>query len=249
MGRFLKAELNTIYRKPKLYVLLSILTAAFILGIVVNFLTHGKVDITIILIEFFHPFLVIILVSDVTHKEYKFNTMKNLIGSGFTRSQIYTGKLIVTMIVAFMFILIEKAMQIIYLLIKHDFAKKFFWKAELVDMVRQFCMFGIIFIICMLITSDALSLLASFGYGILLSMFLGMVGIFVPGISDKVAERISAACLVSSSAYVKSTLSKDGYVIGKYIDKGELIWCGVGIIVALLALQGGYMLFKRKEFK
>ena len=79
MRRFLKAELNTIIRKPKMYVLLGILLAVYALGFITYILTKHKVDLTVLLIALFHPFLVIILVSDVTHKEYKFNTMKNLI--------------------------------------------------------------------------------------------------------------------------------------------------------------------------
>lgn len=249
MRRFLKAELNTIIRKPKMYVLLGILLAVYALGFITYILTKHKVDLTVLLIALFHPFLVIILVSDVTHKEYKFNTMKNLIGSGFTRSQIYTGKLIVTMLVAFVFMFIEKLMEVIYYLYKGTLSSEFFWKAELVDIIRQFCMFGIIYIICMLITSDALSLLAAFGYGILLKPVLTVAALLSGFVPEKVAERIGAAALVSSDCYVRTVLDKKGYPIGKEVITSELIWCAIGLVVAIIALQGGFMLFKRKEFK
>ena len=249
MRRFLKAELNTVIRKPKLYVLLGIMFALYIIGLVVYFATNKSIDITLQMVVAAYTILAIILVSDITHKEYKFRTMKNLIGSGFTRSQIYVGKLIITMIVAFLFAVIEQLMEIVYCVIRGDLAESFFWQTDLVDIVRQMCMFVIIFIICMLITSDGLSLLAAFAYAMLLGPILMFAGPLVH-LSEKALERISAATMISSSLYIKNTMSKDGLtVIKSEIVTSELIWWGIGIIVAILALQLGYMVFKRKEFK
>ena len=101
----------------------------------------------------------------------------------------------------------------------------------------------------MLITSDGLSLLAAFAYAMLLGPILMFAGPLVH-LSEKALERISAATMISSSLYIKNTMSKDGLtVIKSEIVTSELIWWGIGIIVAILALQLGYMVFKRKEFK
>lgn len=249
MRRLLKAEINTVIRKPKLYVLLGILVAAYVIGIITYFATHRTIDITLHLIAAFYTILAIILVSDITHKEYKFRTMKNLIGSGFTRSQIYLGKLIITMLVAFIFAAIEKVMEIIYYIIRGDLKENFFWQADLVDLVREMCLFVIIFIICMLIVSDGLSLLAAFAYAMLLGPLLTFAGPLVH-LTDKVVERISAILMLSSDVYIKTKMDKDGLtVLSKSVVPSQLVWWGIGIVVAILALQGGYMLFKRKEFK
>ena len=110
--------------------------------------------------------------------------------------------------------------------------------------VRELCMFGIIFIICMLITSDALSLLTSFVYAVLLPFILMIAGSFLEiFIGKKTMDRISSALLVSNSAYI-TTKGKE-----MILHSNQLIWALIGIGVAILALQAGYMLFKRKEFK
>lgn len=244
MRRFLKAEFNTIYRKPKVYVLLGILVVAFGLGLIIEKKYNVK-GLSVGFIQIFYPFLAIVLASDITHKEYKFNTMKNLIGSGFTRSQIYVGKLIVTIAVSFMFMLVKKIIEIVYYVANGNLSTKINWKIELIDGVRQLCMFGIIFIICMLITSDALSLLTSFVYAVLLPFILSVAGAFLEAfIGKNTMNRISSALLVSHDAYIENLENGD-----MVLHPSQLIWALIGIAVALLALQGGYMLFKRKEFK
>ena len=245
MRRFLKAELNTIYRKPKVYVLLGILIVSFCLGLLLEKQFNVNGDLAVGFIKLFYPLLAIILVSDITHKEYKFDTMKNLIGSGFTRSQIYVGKLIVTLAVSFMFMLAKNIVIVVYYAVKGNLSANYNWKIELIDGVRELCMFGIIFIICMLITSDALSLLTSFVYAVLLPFILTIAGSFLEiFIGKNTMDRISSALLVSNSAYI--TTKDNGELI---LHPNQLIWALIGIGVAILALQAGYMLFKRKEFK
>ena len=153
MRRLLFAEFNTVYRKPKLYVLLAILIVIFALGVVIDHFVGGDTW-GYQMIDIFYPFLAIILVTDITHKEYKFHTMKNLIGSGFSRKQIYFGKLIVTLGSSFAFLLVAEILKIVYAVINHHLATKIYPVAEIVDAIRCLGMFTIIFIISVLIVSD-----------------------------------------------------------------------------------------------
>ena len=145
MRRFLIAEFNSIYRKPKLYVLLAILFASFGLGVLIDHYTHGT-TFGYGIVSVFYIFLAIILVTDVTHKEYKFHTMKNLIGSGFSRKEIFFGKYIVTLVVAISFMFTEEILKIIYALINHEFSEKVNLVVDGVDALRQIGMFSIILV-------------------------------------------------------------------------------------------------------
>ncbi|MBP5773148.1 MAG: ABC transporter permease subunit [Eubacterium sp.] len=248
MRRLLFAEFNTVYRKPKLYVLLAILIVAFALGVVIDHFVGGDMW-GYQMIDIFYPFLAIILVTDITHKEYKFHTMKNLIGSGFSRKQIYFGKLIVTLGSSFAFLLVAEILKIVYAIINNHLATKIYPVAEIVDTIRCLGMFTIIFIISVLIVSDGLSLFASFVYGVLFNPIFSLAAIPLQ-ISDKVASIIKAALLISTDAYLKIERNpKTAAITSAKIIPSGIIWCVVGIAVAVGLLILGYEVFKRKEFK
>ena len=249
MSRLLKAEFNSIYRKPKLYVLLGILVVAFGLGILIDHFVKGEPSWGYNMVNLFYPFLAIILTSDITHKEYKFHTMKNLIGSGFSRKQIYFGKLIVTLGSALAFLLVSEILKIVYALINHQFASKIYPMVEVIDGIRRLSMFAVIFIICMLIVSDGLSLFAAFMYGVVLGPVLSLGSLLV-GLSQKTVDRIGAATLVSSDAYIKINVDpKTAKILSSEVIPSGLIWCALGVAVAVGLLILGYQSFKRKEFK
>ncbi len=248
MRRLLFAEFNIVYRKPKLYVLLSILLGAFGLGILIDYYlkstTWGYT-----LIDWFYPFLAIVLVTDITHKEYKYKTMKNLIGSGFSRKQIYFGKLIVTLGSSLAFLLMAEMLKIVYAIINHQMASKIYPTVEIVDGIRDLGKFAIIFIISVLVVSDGLSLFASFMYGVMLGPVIGLAGLFM-NLSEKASNIIGAITLTSSDAYLKVARNKEGtQIISTKIIPSGLAWCVLGIAITIGLLILGYEVFKKKEFK
>ena len=245
MRRFLIAEFNSIYRKPKLYVLLAILFASFGLGVLIDHYTHGT-TFGYGIVSVFYIFLAIILVTDVTHKEYKFHTMKNLIGSGFSRKEIFFGKYIVTLVVAISFMFTEEILKIIYALINHEFSEKVNLVVDGVDALRQIGMFSIIFIISMLVVSDGLSLFFSFLYGVLLSFMVPAAAVFIPQLPEKAPEKITATLLITSSAYIK-TDKKD--LFSQHLIPSGLLWVALGVALVVVLMIVGYKTFNRKEFK
>jgi hypothetical protein len=110
-------------------------------------------------------------------------------------------------------------------------------------------MFAVIFIICMLIVSDGLSLFAAFMYGVVLGPVLSL-GSLLAGLSQKTVDRIGAATLVSSDAYIKVNVDpKTAKILSSEVIPSGLIWCALGVAVAVGLLILGYQSFKRKEFK
>lgn len=245
MRRLLKAEFNSIYRKPKLYVLLAILIASFLLGVLIDHYTNGT-TFGYGIVGVFYIFLAIILVTDVTHKEYKFHTMKNLIGSGFSRKEIFFGKYIVTLVVAISFMLTEEILKIVYAFINQEFSKKINLVVDGVDALRQIGMFSIIFIISMLVISDGLSLFFSFLYGVLLAFIVPTITVFIPQLPENASEKITATLLITSSAYIK-TDKKDFF--SQHLIPSGLIWVAIGVVLVVVLMTVGYKTFERKEFK
>ena len=248
MRRFLKAELGTIFRKPKLYVLLLIMLGGFGLGAIIDaqFLNNGSAAGQLF-IQIFYAICAIILVADITHKEYKYGTMKNLIGCGFTRTTIYVGKYITTMIVSTVFILFEKLVKWGYCYIKGDF-DSVYMSSDLMDICRQFFLFSLIFVICMVIVSDSISLVISMMYGLVLQVVIALAGAIIFGVASKVMPKVAAVLMLSDSIYIKQVTQNDK-VISESIDKGGLIWFFLGIVFVIATLWGGYAIFKKKEVK
>lgn len=248
MRRFLRAELATVFRKPKLYVLLLVTLFGFGLGVLIDFFviksgsTAGQ-----ILIEMFYAICAIILVADITHKEYKFGTMKNLVGCGFTRTNIFVGKYITTMIVSLIFIMFEKIVKWAYCTFKGDVV---FLVADIMDIIRQFFMFSLIFVICMLIVSDSISLVMSMLYGVILPMAIPLIAPFIFGKNSMAGPRITAILMVSDSAYMEDVVLTASFTItDKVIVPKGMIWFYIGIAFVIAALIVGCQVFKRKDVK
>ncbi|MBQ5474794.1 MAG: hypothetical protein IIT65_08815, partial [Lachnospiraceae bacterium] len=169
--------------------------------------------------------------------EYKYKTMKNLIGSGFSRTTIYFGKFITAIIVSIAFIIFNKVCEIISDVIVKDPIT--FTTDEMLEMVRSLGMYAIIFILCMLIISDGLSLLAAVIYSIFGKLIIFMLEMFSV-LSPVALKRISLVLLLTSDPK-----GLDEKVLVTY----PWLWNGLGIILAIILLIAGLEIFKRKEFK
>ena len=250
MRRFLKAELETIFRKPKLYVLLIVMLGGFTLGAMIDifFIKSGSMMGEVFILAFY-AICAIILVADITHKEYKYGTMKNLIGCGFTRANIYIGKYITTMIVTLIFILFEKVVKWLYCLSRGTFDSNVFLSSDLMDILRQLFMFSLIFVICMIIASDSVSLVVSMLYGLILPLVMTIAGGIIFGAESNVVPKVSAVLMLSDSIYIDSVTDAKGIVLSESINTSGLVWFFIGIVLVVALLIGGFQLFKRKEIK
>ena len=147
------------------------------------------------------------------------------------------GKFITAIIVSIAFIIFNKVCEIISDVIVKDPIT--FTTDEMLEMVRSLGMYAIIFILCMLIISDGLSLLAAVIYSIFGKLIIFMLEMFSV-LSPVALKRISLVLLLTSDPK-----GLDEKVLVTY----PWLWNGLGIILAIILLIAGLEIFKRKEFK
>lgn len=243
MRRLLKAEFNSVYRKPKFYIFLIILVVLFGFGFFLEKVANFGTAMTFV--DFIYPLLAILIIVDISHKEYKYHTMKNLIGAGFSRQGIYFGKLIVSVVVAIAFIAFHRLLDFLSALI--DGKSYSFSMEDFQEIVRLIGMYAIIFIICMLIVSDGISLLIAVLYGILAKYIIMMLGMFQV-VNERVSTKLNMIFLLTDDPTYAEINFKTGDVVTKTVEY-PYIWWGIGVVVAIAALVAGLVMFKRKEFK